>query len=91
MDKRPVGFEELLDFPSLFVFRVIADSGAAIQVAIIAAAEASLGRSIEGVESKPSAKGRYTVHRVGAMVISAAEIRATYTALHEVDGVRMVL
>ena len=84
-------FEELLEFPCLFVFRVVAPAGEQIRQACEAVLQDLLSRPAEGVEIKPSSKGNYQVIRIGVTVISADEIRALYTAFHEVEGVRMVL
>lgn len=84
-------FEELLEFPCLFVFRVVAHNGQQTRLACEAVLRDMLSRPAEGVEVKPSSKGNYQVIRLGVTVISADEIRALYTALNEVDGVRMVL
>lgn len=84
-------FEELLDFPCTFVFRVVAHTGERTRTACEAVLQTLLARPAEGVEVKPSSKGNYQVIRLGVTVISADEIRALYTALNDVDGVRMVL
>ncbi len=84
-------FEELLTFPCLFVFRVVAHTGEETKRACEAALLAVLSRPAEGVEVKPSSKGNYQAIRIGVTVISADEIRALYAALNAVEGVRMVL
>ena len=85
-DKR---FEDLLDFPCLFVFRVVAHQGA--RAACEEKLREILSRPAEGVEIKPSSKGNYEVIRLGVTVISADEIRAVYAGMDTVEGVRMVL
>ena len=84
-------FEELLEFPCLFVFRVVAHTGEQVRMACEAALQELLDRPAEGVEIKPSSKGNYQVIRIGVTVISADEIRALYAVFNDVDGVRMVL
>ena len=90
-NKNEKRFEELLEFPCLFVFRVVAHTGEQTRLACEAVLQDLLSRPAEGVEIKPSSKGNYQVIRLGVTVISADEIRALYTALNDVDGVRMVL
>ncbi|MFT5686031.1 MAG: putative lipoic acid-binding regulatory protein [Myxococcota bacterium] len=84
-------FEELLTFPCLFVFRVIAHTGEETRLACEETLRTVLSRPAEGVEVKPSTKGNYQVIRLGVTVISADEIRSLYDALNAVEGVRMVL
>jgi len=84
-------FEELLEFPCLFVFRVIAEGGDGLKEACGAMVEETIMRSCDSMENQPSKKGNYQVIRIGVMVVSANEIRDLYTSLHSVTGVRMVL
>jgi len=84
-------FEELVEFPSVFVFRVLAHSAEDLEARCVAAVEAHLGRRVEAVSQAPSSKGAYTSVRIGVIVTSADEIRATYTMLGALPGVRMVL
>ena len=90
-EKNQKRFEDLLEFPCLFVFRVVAASGEQTRKGCEQTLKAVLSRPAEAVEVKPSSKGTYQVIRLGVTVISADEIRALYDALNAVDGVRMVL
>ena len=91
MEKNQKRFEELLDFPCLFIFRVLAHTGEQTRIACEDVLQKVLSRPAEGVEVKPSSKGNYQVIRLGVTVISADEIRTLYDALNAVEGVRMVL
>jgi putative lipoic acid-binding regulatory protein len=84
-------FEDLLSFPCLFVFRVVAHTGEGTRHACEGVLRTVLSRPAEAVEVKPSSKGNYQVIRLGVTVISADEIRTLYDALNDVEGVRMVL
>ena len=89
--KQQKRFEELLEFPCLFVFRVLAHNGDQVRTGCEATLKRVLSRPAEGVEIRPSSKGNYQVIRLGVTVISADEIRSLYTAFNDVEGVRMVL
>lgn len=83
--------EELVEFPSVFVFRAMGEASPGFADRCVTAVRDALGREPEGVESKPSKEARYLAVRIGATVIEPAEIHAVYKALRAVDGVRMVL
>lgn len=90
MSQRP-DLEKLLTFPHLFIFRAIGTTEDSLVDRCRAAVEESIGRPSASTESAPSSAGRYTSVRVGAVVLNAEEIHATFRALHAVEGVRMVL
>jgi putative lipoic acid-binding regulatory protein len=91
MDDPRARFEDLVEFPSVFVFRVLAHASEDLPERCAAAVLADVHREVEAIEVKPSGKGNYVAVRVGVTVASADEIRSLYTALHAVSGVRMVL
>jgi putative lipoic acid-binding regulatory protein len=80
-----------MDFPATFTFRVIAVASPELCPRCAELVAVSLGREILGVESRPSANGRYLAIHVTADVQSADEVRAAFRVLSEVEGVRMLL
>lgn len=84
-------FEDLMEFPAQLTFRAVSSASAGVQAASEAALLAVLGRPADHVEIKESTGGKYWVIRLSATVENADEIRAAYQALHDVDGVRMVM
>jgi putative lipoic acid-binding regulatory protein len=92
-DLAPAGsrLDELLEFPTVFVFRVMGPAGVGLDRACREATQATLGRAPEGVEVRPSSKGRWCSVRIGTTVVSADEIERLYGALRDLDGVRLVL
>lgn len=83
--------EELLEFPTVFVFRVVGPADTGLDQACRAAVRSTLGRAPEAVEVRPSSKGRWCSVRLGTTVVSADEIERLYGALRDLDGVRLVL
>ena len=90
-DTAPSTLDELLDFPTVFVFRVMGPADQGLDAACRAAVTDLLGRPPEGVEVRPSSKGTWCSVRVGTTVVSADEVERLYQALRGIDGVRMVL
>ena len=84
-------FERLLDFPTLFVFRVVGVAREGFSTRCAAVAQEVIGRRIEALEVRPSSNGTYCSVRLGVMALSADELRAIYDALGKIDGVRLVL
>ena len=83
------GFDELLTFPTLFVFRIIASDGESI----VEECKESLLKifdSIQAVESIPSKSGRFARIHIGVMALDASQLYKGYEVLKEVDGIRMV-
>ena len=83
--------EDPLEFPTVFVFRVMGPADAGLRDAVQAAVRATLDREAEGTEVRPSSKGKWCSVRVGVSVVDADEVRRLYDALRGIDQVRMVL
>jgi uncharacterized protein len=83
--------DELLEFPNLFVFRVMGAADSGLDEACRAAVVRLLGRPPDAVNVQPSSKGRWCSVRVGTTVVNADEIERLYVALRGLPGVRMVL
>ena len=84
-------FEDLLEFPTEFTFRVVAAASPMVSRDSMACLERLTGTSAHVLSTKPSRTGKWSVYRVQATVNSAAEIRTAYDLLAKVAGVRMVL
>lgn len=91
MSTPPPRLEDLVAFPSLFVFRAVGDAADDLAGRCRAALAEGLGRPAEQVDTQPSSGGRFLSVRLGATVHSPAEIHAVYAALRAVAGVRLVL
>ena len=83
------GFDELLTFPTLFIFRIIASDREQI-VDDCTLALTKVFDSIQAVESIPSKSGRFARIHIGVMALNADQIYKGYETLKEVDGIRMV-
>lgn len=83
--------EDLVDFPTVFVFRAVGRAEADFEVRCSAAVTATLGRMPDSVDTRPSAGGRWISVRLAARVHTPDEVYAVYAALRAVDGVHMVL
>ena len=83
------GFDELLTFPTLFIFRIIATQRDGV---VEESKEALLGvfESIQAVESIPSKTGRFARIHIGVMALNADQLYQGYDVLKQVDGIRMV-
>jgi putative lipoic acid-binding regulatory protein len=91
LSELPPRFEDLVEFPVLFVFRAVGAAEADFPGRCVAALTAALGRPPTSHELRPSAGGRFVGVHLGAMVASADELRAVYAALQALEGVRVVL
>jgi putative lipoic acid-binding regulatory protein len=89
-DTRP-SLDDLLEFPTRFVFRAMGESRDAFERDCDRAVRDALARPPESVTSSPSRKGNYTAVRVAAVVVDKDEILAVYAALRAVQGIRLVL
>lgn len=83
--------EDLVEFPSVFVFRAVGDAQDDLAGRCATALAQSLGRPAERVETHPSSAGRFLSVRLAATVLAPADILAVYAALRAVQGVRLVL
>ena len=84
-------FEKLLEFPTLFVFRVVGLASPDFEPRCTSVVEEVLGRRIEAVQMRPSSNGKYCSVRLGVMALSADELRKVYDALGTIESVRLVL
>ena len=83
--------EELVEFPSVFTFRVVAAAAHDLADRCAALVSEAVGRAHDALHQQPSKNGNYHSVRVAIRVESADEIRAAYTALKTVDGVKLLL
>ena len=88
---RQARFEDLLEFPNAYTFRVVCAVLPRAQANVIDCLERLTGRSATLRSTRASRTGKWTVLRVEVEVSSADQIRLAYTLLDELDGVRMVL
>lgn len=84
--------EDLLEFPAVFTFRVMAQASPSLRGVCQSAVEQALGHPAQQVTEHPSASGRFSSVRVTTVVISADEIRTAYAALKKsVPNLKMLL
>ncbi len=84
-------FEDLLEFPNAFTFRVVCAALPRAAANAVESLERLTGRSAAVVSTQPSRTGKWTVFRIQVEVANADQIRSAYTLLTELSGVRMVL
>jgi putative lipoic acid-binding regulatory protein len=84
-------FEDLLEFPTAFTFRVVAAALPRVARDATASLERMTGTTASVLSTQPSRTGKWSVYRIGTTVASADQIRAAYDMLAKIDGVRMVL
>jgi putative lipoic acid-binding regulatory protein len=90
-DQKQARFEDLLDFPTEFKFRVVCEARPGIAAQVTACLERLTGSTAAVRSTQPSRNGTWTVYRVETVVQSAVQIRTAYSELAAVEGVRMVL
>jgi len=83
--------EELLEFPTRFTFRVVADHQDSLEADVRGRVESVLGRPAVAVSSVGSSQGAFTSIRVTVVATTADEIRSVYAELQGVAGIRMLL
>ena len=83
--------EDLVDFPSVFTFRIVARSSESLRMTCRDLVEGTLGREARDVQEQPSKNGSFTSVRVAATVETADEIRSVYQALQQVEGLQLLL
>jgi putative lipoic acid-binding regulatory protein len=83
------GFDALLTFPTLFVFRIIAYKDGTIESSSVDALKRIFER-IEATESLPSKSGRFIRLHIAVMATSGAQLYQGYDVLKEIEGIRMV-
>lgn len=91
MKPKPQRFEDVLEFPCDFTFRVVADASDAVRTVCEAVITEVLSRAPLSTNVKPSRKGNFAVYRITARVESGDQIRQIYGALVNVEGVRTLL
>ena len=84
-------FEELLEFPTAYTFRVVCASLPRAQAGATDCLERLTGQPAQVLSTQASRTGKWTVLRVRVEVSSGDQIREGYALLTELDGVRMVL
>lgn len=90
-EKDPPRFEELVEVPTDFTFRVVARRADGLMAEAHRRLEALLGRPPRSLTARPSSKGSYVSIRVVVHVLSHAELRAVYAELGELPDVQLVL
>lgn len=83
------GFEELLSFPSVFMFRIIAYNMESV-VQDCSNVLIDIFGNIEAVEAFPSESHRFLRIHIAVMAIQADQLYKGYDSLKDVEGVRMV-
>lgn len=83
------GFDQLLTFPTLFVFRIIGEESDEIVDACTNALK-QIFETIQAVESIPSRTGRFTRIHIGVMALEASQLYQGYDVLKKIQGIRMV-
>ncbi|MCB9744693.1 MAG: DUF493 domain-containing protein [Alphaproteobacteria bacterium] len=89
--KDPPRFEELVEVPTDFAFRVVAKRADGLLTEAHQRLEALLGRPPRSITARPSSKGSYVAIRVVVHVLSHAELRAVYAELGALPDVHLVL
>lgn len=88
---KPQRIEDVLEFPCPFTFRIVADADDAIRMVCEATVTEITSRSVEETVVQKSRKGNFAVYRIRVVVDSADQIRAVYSNLVNVEGVRTLL
>ena len=83
------GFDELLTFPTLFIFRIIATQREGI-VEDCKTVLLSVFETIQAAESIPSKTGRFSRIHIGVLAMNAEQLYQGYEVLKGVGGIRMV-
>lgn len=83
-------FDELLDFPCNFTFKVMGLATETLQEEIIAVVQKHAPGDYRP-QQRPSSKGNYTSVSVNVLVQSKAQIESLYRELSAIEDVRHVL
>ena len=90
--ERPhIPIELLVEFPSVFVFRVIAAWSETLIEDCRARAERTLGRELLTVDHAMSAQGRFCSVRLSVVVVQPSDVTEVYATLREIPNLRMLL
>jgi putative lipoic acid-binding regulatory protein len=83
--------DDLVDFPSVFTFRVVARATDALKGQVREIVEQCLERPAMNVGIQASSSAKFASIRVTVTVVDADEIRNTYAALKNVPDLKMLL
>lgn len=83
------GFDELLTFPTTFVFRIIANNNKDHQESYKKVLQ-PIFSVIDDFEVLPSTSGRFVRVHITVMAKNAEQIYAGYEALKPCEGIKMV-
>ena len=83
-------FEELMEFPTNFTFRLITYSNEEVVKECNKVLESIFGEIISS-ETLPSSSGRFSRLHITVYAKSAADLYSAYQALKFVDGIKMVI
>ena len=83
------GFDELLTFPTTFIFRIIASNDQVLQEQYKQGLLA-IFPAIEHMEALPSKSGKFSRIHITVVAENAEQIYAGYDALKTCEGIRMV-
>jgi putative lipoic acid-binding regulatory protein len=93
--KRPMAehpsIDDLVDFPSVFTFRVVARATDVLKGQVREIVEQCLERPAMNVGIQASSSAKFASIRVTVTVLDADEIRNTYAALKNVPDLKMLL
>ena len=83
------GFDELLTFPTTFIFRIIASNDLVLQEQYKRALLTIFSR-VEHMEALPSKSGKFSRIHITVVAKDAQQIYAGYDVLKTCEGIRMV-
>ncbi|MCL1146185.1 DUF493 family protein YbeD [Shewanella sp. 10N.261.52.F9] len=83
-------FDELMEFPASFPFKVVGDASDTLEDRVVAVAQ-SLAPGDYAPSTKASSKGTYYSVTIRITVTSKDHIEKLYTQLAAIDGVKRVL
>jgi putative lipoic acid-binding regulatory protein len=83
--------DDLVDFPSVFTFRVVARASESLLGQVKEIVEKRLERPAMNVGLQSSSAATFASVRVTVTVLDADEIRDTYAALKEIPDLKMLL
>ncbi len=90
--KKP-SFDELVEFPCVFSFKAVGQSGEGFVSSMLERVARALGRAVKEIEHtvRASSQGRYESVTLNVYVTSGDEIRSVYKAIGEDKRVKVVL
>ncbi|GIU42744.1 UPF0250 protein [Shewanella sairae] len=83
-------FDELMEFPASFPFKVVGDASDTLEDRVVAVAQ-SLAPGDYAPSTKASSKGTYYSVTIRITVTSKDHIEQLYTQLAAIEGVKRVL